>query len=370
MKILAARLRDRRCGVILVTALWILMLLVFLALNLNYRVRLGMSTTSYRQDRLNSESLLRAGLARGLWAIRQDQDAKIDSGNDAWSAPIDLEKENLLSSTAIDPEGASVLVRVTDESARINVNTAPKKVLDLLFRNLYGSEVDHQALADCIADWVDKDDDGNAEKDYYQSLAAPYLPRNDAMKDLQELLAVRGVTQSLYDGEDANGNGVLDDNEDDGSTRTPDDNHDGQLQPGLKDVLTVVGEGEINVNTAPVVVLASVFGAINLIDESKADQIAAAIEKSRCGPDGITGTSDDTPFKDAAELAKVIKQETDINIINQCRENLHLPLVVKSAGFRIDVHVAMKAENIKVHGGASVPRKDDQPFLAWWRLQR
>ena len=84
-----------------------------------------------------------------------------------------------------------------------------------------------------------------AESDYYTSLDPPYEPRNGALKSIDELLQVAGVTADLLYGEDANRNGRLDFNENDGDASAPFDNSDGILQPGWAAFLTVTAR-ELN----------------------------------------------------------------------------------------------------------------------------
>ena len=113
-------------------------------------------------------------------------------------------------------------------------------------------------LADAILDWLDEDDvprQYGAESEYYVSFNRS--PRNGPIQSLDELLAVRAVTRELLYGEDANQNGLLDPNENDGDQTPPLDNGDGFLNRGWSAFLTVSsretnlranGEHRINVN--------------------------------------------------------------------------------------------------------------------------
>jgi hypothetical protein len=95
-------------------------------------------------------------------------------------------------------------------------------------------------LADTLLDWVDEDSeprDFGAEIDDY--LALGIIPADGAeMHSLDELLVIPGVTAALLYGEDANRNGLLDANENDGEN-PPFDNADGVLDPGWSAYLTV-----------------------------------------------------------------------------------------------------------------------------------
>lgn len=96
-------------------------------------------------------------------------------------------------------------------------------------------------VAAAIADWIDQDDntESGAETDYYATLDPPYAAKNGPFDTVEEMLLVKGVTPELLYGEDANRNGVLDPNEDDGDETYPPDDQDGVLDGGLMDYLTV-----------------------------------------------------------------------------------------------------------------------------------
>jgi DNA uptake protein ComE-like DNA-binding protein len=117
-------------------------------------------------------------------------------------------------------------------------------------------------LADAILDFIDEDDDprsAGAESDYYQSLSPPYRAKNGPLRSLDELLLVSGVTPRLLYGEDANRNGVLDPNEDDGELSYPSDDSNGTLDRGWLPYLTLysresntdnAGQPRVNLNNS------------------------------------------------------------------------------------------------------------------------
>lgn len=99
-------------------------------------------------------------------------------------------------------------------------------------------------LADAILDFIDEDETtrtSGCESDYYQSLQPAYASKNSPLESLDELLLVRGVTPEYLYGEDANRNGLLDPNENDGDVSWPNDNADGSLQLGWSAYLSVYG---------------------------------------------------------------------------------------------------------------------------------
>jgi hypothetical protein len=74
-----------------------------------------------------------------------------------------------------------------------------------------------ESIADAILDWVDEDNDPRpfgAEAEAYQQMDSPYTPSNLPLKQIDELLCIRGVTPKLLYGADTNRNGVIDGGED------------------------------------------------------------------------------------------------------------------------------------------------------------
>ena len=161
-----------------------------------------------------------------------------------------------------DLSGQSVRFGLIDESAKLNLNTAIAAGLsdDDLLALLMSIPQMQPDVAEAILDYVDTDQTPRqmgAENEYYLTLSPPYEAKNAPLESLDELLLVRGVTPALLYGEDANRNGLLDPNENDGDASLPLDNADGVLQHGLSAYLTVfsaeinrnsLGEPRINVN--------------------------------------------------------------------------------------------------------------------------
>ena len=126
---------------------------------------------------------------------------------------------------------------LVDEASKININ-ATNVTADML-ATLPGMTVE---LAAAIIDWRDSDSTttaSGAEDDVYQRLSPARKCKNASFETTDELRLVYGATLELLFGEDANRNGVLDANENDGDVSAPADNRDGRLNPGLLEYVTV-----------------------------------------------------------------------------------------------------------------------------------
>jgi len=189
----------------------------------------------------------RAGVEKAI-ALLTDDDKTSDALTDIWA-------DNPEELSGIELDGCTLDITITDESGKLNLNTATKA-------QLMGLKGMTDEISDAILDWRDADDEEQpvgAEGGYYLNLPHPYVIRNGPLQTIRELLMVKGVTAPLFYGEDTNRNGQLDLNEMDGPLTPPEDNGDEELDAGWKDFVTVysyetnadsTGARRTNVNTA------------------------------------------------------------------------------------------------------------------------
>ncbi len=159
-----------------------------------------------------------------------------------------------------DSKNGAIRYGLMDESAKLNLNYLPNMGLsnddlDTLLLNIPNMTTD---IADSILDWMDADDTKNpygAESEDYQQMNPPYKAKNGPFETIDELLLVKGVTPTLLYGEDANRNGLLDPNENDGDKSPPLDNADGVLDHGFVAYFSVHGretnrkkDGKLKIN--------------------------------------------------------------------------------------------------------------------------
>lgn len=134
---------------------------------------------------------------------------------------------------------------VEPEAARIHLNEWSHRNPEALEQALLKLPGATTELVHAVLDWLDGDDDRRergAEREDYEDVEPVIVPRNGPIESIEELLLVRGMTPQILFGEDANRNGRLDPNEDDGATSPPRDDEDGKLTTGWADYLTVRSE--------------------------------------------------------------------------------------------------------------------------------
>ncbi len=98
-------------------------------------------------------------------------------------------------------DDAQIELQITDDSGKIDVNTADPLTLRNLFMGAGVEEDKAEELADAIQDWRDPDDlrsTFGAELDDYKAIDLPYGPRNAPFETLSELQQVLGMTYDIY----------------------------------------------------------------------------------------------------------------------------------------------------------------------------
>jgi len=135
---------------------------------------------------------------------------------------------------------------LVDEASKVNLNNATAAMLQNLPQmtaNLAAAMYDWQTGSSATVST------GGAKSQTYSGLNPPYLCKSAPYETIDELSLVYGMNMDYLYGEDANLNGILDPNENDGALTPPNDNQDGILDPGLFEYVTVWTVGESTTTT-------------------------------------------------------------------------------------------------------------------------
>ncbi|MBN1510863.1 MAG: general secretion pathway protein GspK [Phycisphaerae bacterium] len=257
--------RVRR-GFVLPVVLLVLVLIALLAASFSFEMNADLAVTRGALHRFQTRQAADAGIQRVMLLLRErrlETDAWYNNPDElrrvlVWRGdlePTDLgqpdatEVENdrrpafLFSIVADDPANDEIEVRygLTNEAARLNINTASRDQLRTLIAQVF-PEAPVEEMADALMDWRDEDDapgEHGAESAYYATLDPPYRPKNAPFDTVEELLMVRGFTAQILYGEDYDRNGLLSPNENDGELSFPLDDGDGELNRGLYPYVTV-----------------------------------------------------------------------------------------------------------------------------------
>ena len=174
-------------GVALLVVLWIVALLVVL---------LGAFTLVARTESLEARHLLDSTSARYAAEAGLSR------------AVYEVQRPNLLSRWVpdgrpykVEAEDAQVEVEITDESGKVDINSADEKTLHDLFMVAGCDDQRATKLAESVADWRDPDDlvhPNGAEKDDYEAAGLKYGPSNMPFSMAGELQQVLGMDYDLY----------------------------------------------------------------------------------------------------------------------------------------------------------------------------
>ncbi|MCF8030429.1 MAG: type II secretion system minor pseudopilin GspK [Desulfohalobiaceae bacterium] len=196
------------------------------------------------QGRALSESGVR--LAKFLLQndLQQDREQKrVDHPGEAWGRfPENREvllpelETGELEGEIVDEQGKFPLNSLLNEKG--NWRSAYRRVFfNLLTGHFHLSESQAETVLFSLKDWMDSDQEPSgtrgAESVYYRQEDKTWTCRNAPLKSVAELRLIRGVSQDLYSGE--------------------------EKTPGLKELVTVHGDGGININTAPEPLLAALL---------------------------------------------------------------------------------------------------------------
>jgi general secretion pathway protein K len=227
--------QQGQSGMALMLVIWILTVLMVIVLSVSFMTKVESRSTIAFKEGIEEKFIAEAGIERAAEEIMY---RKINLG-----VPLQEGKETQIWKTDGSPnafplENGTCLVRIIDESGKIDINKIPDILLKGLLTGLGVKDEDADVIVDSIGDWRDADDFTRlhgAESDYYRSLAVPYKAKNADVESIEELLLVRGVTPELLYGKGD--------------------------KPGLQDFITVYSEnGKINVNAASKEVLMAVPG--------------------------------------------------------------------------------------------------------------
>ena len=225
------RLSER--GVALIVVLLLLALLLTIVGEFAQAMRLEAVTAANFRSGIAETWLAEAAYQRALAEVLPDALVhELDVAGVLAFRRIRLGTPTVPERLDVRVEPGRLSYRLTDETARINLNRASRDQLDRLLQELGAEKTDRDTILDSIQDWRDPNDEhrlNGAESDYYLGLPVPYRSKNADFDSVDELLQVRGITRELLYGR-------------------PD-------TPGLAEHLTVFGPNVTNMNTASPVVL-------------------------------------------------------------------------------------------------------------------
>ena len=272
-------------GFVLVSILWVTAMLSLLVLGFGRRAALERDAAAYALDHAQAMMMARGAVDRGIVelhnqaALRQvlpeEYHENVHLGA-SWATSMNLYLQGYFEQAEMFRRD-DVSYAITDEDRYININTAPRELIEAI------PSLTRGAIRRIMARLA-RDGDSEEERTPFNTI--------------EELRYIRGVSEDDWFGT--------------------------SRQPGLRNLLTVWSDdGRINVNTAPREVLECIPG----LHSADVDDIL----NYRAGSDGILNTQDDRGFTSLEHLFAAIEIEEKSDV----REALRKYCKTTSSYFRI-----------------------------------
>ena len=273
------KLKDNQRGIALMAVLWVLVLLIALATEFAFSMKMEVNTTRNYKEDTESYYLSKAGLNMAMaelfkearfhsihpehgWITgnvltasiankstsspgQEDLDTEESQGQDGLGEEETVQDFDIVNRTDIKLENGSITYTIRDENGKISVNSASKNTLDKLLQfSGVEDKIERSTISDSILDWIDTDKNhrlNGAEDDYYRTQNPPYYAKNGPIETIDELLKIRGMTEEILYGSE--------------------ESDDEDKKTGIANHLTIYKISTVNPNTASEEVLNILFEA-------------------------------------------------------------------------------------------------------------
>ena len=221
-------------GFALIAVLLVLAVVGILGAEFAYSMRLEATSVRTFKETLIAAHLAEAAVEQAIREIAGDV-AYVATDDDGTLTFYTRDRLALprLPRTNVPLGGGHFTYRVTDEESRLNLNAATPDRVERLLQALGIDKIERDKINDSLQDWRDANEEhrlnGAESEDTYLQLPLAYRSKNAAFDSIRELFQVKGVTAALFNGTAG--------------------------KPGLAAYVTVKSPGQVNLNTAPCVVL-------------------------------------------------------------------------------------------------------------------
>ncbi|SNB47414.1 type II secretion system minor pseudopilin GspK [Geobacter sp. DSM 9736] len=248
-------------GFALIITLLVTALLVALSVEFIDDVYVGTSSRQNFVDAQQASLMANSGVEAGIKLLQLSTSSAGLLLPDPLKNPIQLEDEK-----------GRLVVTIIDESGKLNLNDVftPAGSENSFYHGVATRLLKNANLPldllDALSDWRDDNDTpapGGAESSFYMALKQPYIAKNSVLESVEELALVKGFSHATVE--------------------------------ALKPLITVypversgIAASKININTAPIAVLAALTDRMNL-------ELAKQVDEYR----------EKSPFKNISELGLV-----------------------------------------------------------------
>ncbi len=262
-------------GAALLAALWVMIILSLIVGSFAFEVKLESMLISFKKKKFHAEMLARSGIeyARAILDTRRTaKELEIEDmaeDRDGFMQAALYVQRGLSTTSSIElEEGGKFTVTIEAAESGRNANLLTRDQWLEIFDMANVPSTEWDAMIDCLEDWIDDNDLhglNGAESDdpFYEERGYPV--KNGPLDSVEELLYIKSWGPDVLYGKPAD--------------------EESEAITGVADILTVWGDGKVNLNTASTNLLLSYA-------EYEDWELAGVLE-TRMGLDGEEGTLDD-----------------------------------------------------------------------------
>ena len=220
--------KSNEKGIALMAVLWVLVILIALATEFAYSMKMEVNTTRNYKENAESYYLSKAGINLALaelfkvarfhsiheehgWVIgnilpmsTETQLPFTTTTQDRNEQKIIIQDFDIVNRTNIELKNGTVTYTIQDENGKISINSANKNTLNKLLEfSGVEDKIEQNTISDSILDWIDADKNhrlNGAEDDYYRKQNPPYFTKNGKIETFDELLKIHGMTKEILYG--------------------------------------------------------------------------------------------------------------------------------------------------------------------------
>nr|WP_320191694.1 type II secretion system protein GspK [uncultured Desulfobacter sp.] len=349
-------------GVALIATIAVVAILCVVALEAGRLAKQAASGTITENDMFAAREMAMSGIHLAMMMLAVDAaDNEIDTIQETWADP----EQVALAVAAMGLNPADLSLKISDEMGKLQLNALLKQfpgnesndaqmaVLDRFLTLAAPADKPEDAgsaveIVNALKDWLDsRDDDAitgltGAETNYYESLDMPYTCANGPLRHISELFLVKGVVDSIL------------------SPSYISQGIDESTQVDAKDMFTVYGlledqdseenrlsfSGKVNINTAPVAVLAALLPEGR--DVNAQDLADYRSEKANLGQE-YTHTLESGWFEDVIALSDDEKKAFK-KVITYSSNVFTADCAAQHNGAQVILHAVIKREKQDLTG--------------------
>jgi general secretion pathway protein K len=193
-------------GSVIVVTLWTIILLTILVTVIAGQIRLSAKVAFFHKEELGDWANVVSAINQTEMELMLERMPRppetIEDLNEINRNPLFRYNGQELSLNY--PQAEGITVRIYDHAGKINLREIGRPRMRALLEKKLGEEADDQIDELIVAwgDWVDLNSNAGidgAERDYYENLDAPYLPRDGKIETVEEILHIKGFAEVFAD---------------------------------------------------------------------------------------------------------------------------------------------------------------------------